>query len=212
MSINIFVVGGGGHAKVIISILKKLSNFNIIGYTDLNSLGEILGIKYLGTDSEIQKSISKSEAKYALGIGLTTNFAFRRKIIDQFSIYHAPQIISPHAMINEDVHINDGTVVMDGVIVNSGTWVGKFSILNTSCSIDHDCNIGNNVHVAPGTILSGGISIGDNVLLGTGTKIVQSVSICDNVITGAGSVIIKNITQSGIYVGAPAKKIKEFGR
>jgi UDP-perosamine 4-acetyltransferase len=48
---KIVVVGGGGHAKVLISILKKNADFEILGYTDLKDNGCILGIKYLGDDS-----------------------------------------------------------------------------------------------------------------------------------------------------------------
>jgi len=44
MSNKIVVIGGGGHAKVVISILKKLNNFNIVDYTDIENKGEILGI------------------------------------------------------------------------------------------------------------------------------------------------------------------------
>lgn len=34
------------------------------------------------------------------------------------------------------------------------------------------------------------------------------VSICDHVVIGAGSVVTKNITEAGIYIGNPAKKIR----
>ena len=30
----IVVIGGGGHAKVVISILRKLKRYRILGYTD----------------------------------------------------------------------------------------------------------------------------------------------------------------------------------
>ena len=54
---NIIVIGGGGHAKVIISILKKIKNFKILGYTDYKDNGEILSIPYLGNDDLINTYI-----------------------------------------------------------------------------------------------------------------------------------------------------------
>jgi acetyltransferase-like isoleucine patch superfamily enzyme len=51
--------------------------------------------------------------------------------------------------------------------------------------------------------------IGNNVSIGTNSTILP-VEICDNVVIGAGSVVTKNITQSGIYAGNPAKKIKNL--
>ena len=47
---DIIISGGGGHAKVVISILKKINQYNIIGYSSLSNEGNILGVKYLGKD------------------------------------------------------------------------------------------------------------------------------------------------------------------
>jgi acetyltransferase-like isoleucine patch superfamily enzyme len=49
--------------------------------------------------------------------------------------------------------------------------------------------------------------IGNNVSLGSNATILP-VEICDNVVVGAGSVVTKNITESGIYAGNPARKIR----
>ena len=41
---EIVVVGGGGHAKVVISILRKLEGYRILGYTDLKDNGALIGV------------------------------------------------------------------------------------------------------------------------------------------------------------------------
>lgn len=52
------------------------------------------------------------------------------------------------------------------------------------------------------------ISIGNNVQIGAGAMILPGVSICSNVIIGAGCIVSKSITEPGIYVGVPARKIR----
>lgn len=52
-------------------------------------------------------------------------------------------------------------------------------------------------------------NIGNNVSIGSNATIMP-VSICDNVVIGAGSVVTKNIDRPGIYVGNPAKFLKEI--
>jgi serine acetyltransferase len=52
--------------------------------------------------------------------------------------------------------------------------------------------------------------LGDNVVLGTNTTILGPVKICDNVIVGAMSLVNKDITEPGVYVGAPIKKISSI--
>lgn len=50
---------------------------------------------------------------------------------------------------------------------------------------------------------------GDNVVIGMGSILVGPLSICDNVMIGAGSFVNKDITEPGIYVGRPLRRIAE---
>ena len=47
-----------------------------------------------------------------------------------------------------------------------------------------------------------------NVDFGSNATILP-VEICDHVVIGAGTVVTKNITKSGVYIGNPAKNMKE---
>lgn len=51
--------------------------------------------------------------------------------------------------------------------------------------------------------------LGDNVVIGANSVIIGPLTICDNVIIGAMSLVNKNITEPGVYVGAPLRKISE---
>ena len=201
---KIIIIGGGGHAKVLISILKKLSSYEITGYTDMTNCGDILGIKYLGTDEEIFENKNFEKISLAvLGIGQIKNFNFRKKIVERYLAngYNFPAIISPDAIINEDVKIGNGTVLMDWVIINSGTEVKDFSIINTGVIVEHDCTIGSYTHLAPGTVLSGTVNVGNNTLLGTGSVVINNIDITNEVIIPAGSVVRKDVEQKGIFIG-----------
>ncbi|MNG10838.1 Galactoside O-acetyltransferase [compost metagenome] len=52
------------------------------------------------------------------------------------------------------------------------------------------------------------ISIGNNVQIGAGAIILPGVSICNNVIIGAGCIVSRSISEPGVYVGVPARKIR----
>ena len=84
----------------------------------------------------------------------------------------------------------------------------RASIINTNSTVEHDCVIGDNVHVAPGVTLSGGVRIGDNCVIGTGASVVQYVSISEGCLIGAGATVPRDIREPGIYVGNPVRKIK----
>ena len=94
---------------------------------------------------------------------------------------------------------------MPGVVINTGSSIGIGTILNTSCIVDHDCNIGDFVHIAPNSALAGDVSVRDMALVGIGSSIVQGKTIGTNSVVGAGSVVITNIPDDVVVCGVPAK-------
>lgn len=205
---DILIIGGGGHAKVLASVLKKHTEWNPIGYTEIEDKGLLLGLPYLGNDDIIPSLINDRNLKYAvIGIGQIINIESRKKIINAINStdLDLPTIISENAIVNEDVQIEEGSVIMDGVILQPGVRIGKYSIINTGATIDHDCRIGDFVHIAPGVNLSGDVVVGNNVLIGTGAKVIQSIQIQDDVIIAAGSAVSGYIVRPGIYIGVPAR-------
>ena len=211
--IDIIVIGGGGHARVVISILKKLSSYNILGYTDPKDRGELSCVSFLGCD-DVLKEVKKkfSECAAVIGVGMVSgDDASKRAGIFQLLKtlgYEVPPIISPDAIVNEDVEIGSGTVVMDGVVINSGTTIGNGAILNTHCSVDHDCEVRDFTHIGPGATLCGGVWVGEGVLVGAGSVISQNKSVGDNCIIGAGAVVAEDCIDSGTYVGVPVSRVK----
>lgn len=205
---KILILGGGGHAKVVVSILKKRRDFEIVGYTDNEDFGPVLGVPYLGRD-EVLKELKARYARCAavLGIGYLGNSDLREQLAEKLRAigFVMPAIISPQAVINEGVVIGDGTVVMDGVIINVGTRIGRYAILNTRASIDHDCEIDDFVHIAPGATLGGGVRVGARTLVGIHAAVLQYKTIGERCIIGAGAVVVHDCLQPGTYMGVPAR-------
>ena len=166
---TIVVIGGGGHAKVLISVLKK-SPYKPIGYTDRHNRGALLGVQHLGNDG-ILTGYAQAGGKLfaAIGLGMIDASDTRIRLMGDIASlgFSFPLIISPQAVVNEEVALGAGTVVFDGAVVNSGSVSGFLCILNTNSTVEHDCRLGDNVHIAPGTTVSGGVTIGDNCLIGS---------------------------------------------
>ena len=53
-----------------------------------------------------------------------------------------------------------------------------------------------------------GTIIGSSTYIGAGSKIAGGTQIGDNIVTGALSFVNKNLSEAGIYVGEPVRKIK----
>ena len=74
--------------------------------------------------------------------------------------------------------------------IQSDSIIGRHSILNTACSVDHDASIGDFAHVAPGAHLAGGVRVGEGALLGIGCSVLPGCTVGDWAIVGAGGVVL----------------------
>ena len=206
---NIIVIGGGGHAKVVISLLQEKQAYNVLGYTDVTDRGPILQVPYLGTDGDLPglRNLRRVDS-IAFGIGQLDIGITRQTLFEQLQNdgFFFPSITSKSAVVFPDVTLGDGTVAMAGTVVNTGSQVGRGCIVNTHASIDHDCHIGDFVHVAPGVTIAGGVSIGHNCFLGAGSTIIQGKTVASMCIVGAGSLVLNDLVSPGVYLGSPAKK------
>lgn len=106
-----------------------------------------------------------------------------------------------------------GLIVCAGVRFTNSIQVGDFGIFNQSVTIAHDVLIGDFVHLAPGSIVSGNVSIGHCCWIGAGAVINQGTNdnklhIGDNTVVGSGAVVIRPCDSDAVYAGIPAKRIK----
>ena len=99
---------------------------------------------------------------------------------------------------------------MAGAVINPGVGIGKGCIINTCSSVDHDCDVGDYVHIAVGSHLCGTVSVGDGTWIGAGATVINNVFICSDCMIGAGAVVVNDIQESGTYVGVPARRINRI--
>jgi UDP-perosamine 4-acetyltransferase len=210
---EIVVIGGGGHAKVVISILRKLGRYNILGYTDRNDHGAVLGVSFLGTDRELTALAAGAKTlAAAIGVGQVGLGQGRCELWTSLkaeaSALSFPSIVSPDAIVNEEVSVGEGAVVMDGAVVNGGTSIGRGAIVNTNSAVEHDVTLGDWVHVGPGATISGGVTVGRSSMIGAGATVIEGIKIEAGCMVGAGAVVVRDLTEAGVYVGSPARRIK----
>jgi UDP-perosamine 4-acetyltransferase len=208
---KIVVIAGGGHAKVLTGILRKNDTYDILGYTDIENRGAVLGTKYLGNDDVLASLITNyKKCKAVLGLGYISVSQQREKIYNRLKElgFEFPAIVSRDAVVNEEVTIGEGTLVCDGVVINSGAKIGRCVIVNTNTTVEHDCILGDYCHLASGAVLGGGAEIGDYSIIGSNAVVLQNIKIKARTLVGSGSVVTKDISEAGVYAGVPVRKIK----
>lgn len=206
---DLILIGGGGHCKSVIDVALT-SNIKINGILDphLSTNSNILNIPILGSDDLIGRY--SDEFTFSITIGSIKNTNVRRAIYSKIMRFKGElaTILSSKAHISTYSEIGNGTSVMHHSVINSDSKIGLNCIINTGSIIEHDVIISDFVHVSTGAIINGNCSLGENVFIGSNSTIKQGTKICNDVIIGAQSYVNKDITEPGIYVGVPIKKIK----
>jgi sugar O-acyltransferase (sialic acid O-acetyltransferase NeuD family) len=202
---NIYVIGAGGHGKVIISTLKKLGlNVTAIFDDDLSKKGkQILDVPILGAIS----AALPEDGRYVIAIGDNKK---RKNISGFLKDKEFISVIHPDTFVDFSAQIGIGTVIFAGAVVQVDSIIGDNVILNTSCTVDHDCIIGDYCHIAPGVNIAGGVRVGEGAFIGIGSCIIPNVKIGEWSQVGAGSVVVNDIPAGVLAYGNPAKVIREI--
>lgn len=198
---RLVIIGASGHGKVVADIAKKNEYDEIFFLDDNETLTQCGGYPVIGKSNKY--SFFDSDVIVAIG-----NPNIRERIQTQAELAgrRIPTLVHPNASVAENVEIGNGTVIMAGAVINPGTTIGKGCIINTCSSVDHDCKVGDYVHIAVGSHLCGTVTVGDGSWIGAGATVSNNISICQSCMIGVGAVVIKDIKESGTYIGVPVKR------
>lgn len=209
MNRSVIIIGGGGHAKVLLDALLK-SGIPVAGILDPDTSlhgNRLLGVQILGGD-ELLSDFPPQHYDLVNGVGSIKLPHARRMAFIKLkdSGYNFATVVHPSAIIGSEVELGEGSQIMAGTILQSGCRVGYNTIINTRSSLDHDCSIGSHCHIAPGATLSGGVKIGNGVHIGTGATVIQNISIGNDCLIAAGAVVVSDITEGLQVRGVPAQE------
>lgn len=204
---KLVVLGGGGHAKVVIETLRDAGAYEIVGFVDGLGAGEqLLGVARLGDDGIVADLVARGVSHVLPAVG---GNAVRVRLA-ALARRHGLQLasaISPFAYVSRSATLGEGVLIVAGAVINAAVTIGDCVIVNTNASVDHDGSIANGAHIAPRSALAGGVSVGEQTLVGIGSTVLPRVTIGANAIVGAGSCVVSDIPSGAKAYGVPARII-----
>jgi len=214
--IKVVGLGAGGHAKVVLEILRLIGQHELVGLLDPNKElwdTEVLGVPVLGDDDLLPRLYKEGVRHAFIGLGTVGDPRPRIELYKKALGYgfqivraiHSQAIISPSAIIG------DGPTVMAGAIINASTRLEDDVIINSGAIVEHDCVIESHAHIATGAQLASTVYVGEGSHIGIGASIRQCISIGQYAIIGAGAVVIDNVPDNVVVVGVPARILRGVG-
>lgn len=204
---DVVVFGGGGHARVLRHLVRALGH-RVVGYAAPQATPG-WDLDWLGTDAQVLARPDAARLTGVLGIGKNDAGDARFALLERLRAggIRFPSWTAPGAIV-QDAVLGDATVVLAGAVVVTGSRLGRACIVNTGASVDHDCVLGDDVHVAPGAVLCGGVRVGAHALVGAGATVVPGATIAAGCVVGAGATVTRPLTEPGVYVGTPARRVR----
>jgi UDP-perosamine 4-acetyltransferase len=204
----IIVIGGGGHAKVLIDALKCLQ-VPMLGICEKSlpiQARDVLGVPINHTDEQME-NYPRQAVLLVNGLGSIKDTGLRREVFQRFRKmgFSFRQVIHPAAVISPETSLGEGVQIMAGAVVQAGVAIGDNSLINTKASVDHDCTIGAHVHIAPGVTISGNVTIEEGVHVGAGATLIQGITIGKNCLIAAGTLVPRNVPPGVTVMGVPGR-------
>jgi len=204
--------GSAGHSKVIADIIA-LKGGKVLALFDNRDVPSALpGVPvFFGEDGLCQWVKSETPPLHIAGLVAIGGKRGRDRLFiqDLFKKYGIalPILVHPTAVVSRSARFGQGTQVLALANVAADVTTGDACIINHRASVDHECVLGNGVHIAPGAVVCGCVAVEDNAFIGAAAVILPRLTIGADAVVGAGAVVTRDVQPGTTVAGNPAKVI-----
>ena len=165
-----------------------------------------MGYRIIGDVSELENADSFN---FAIAVGdNAARQTIYKNLVEKIPSLYFPSLVHTSAVISFFTEIGDGTVVMPKSVIGPNSKVGKFCLINTQSSIDHDCEMLDYSSLAPGALTGGNVKIGLRSAISIGAIIKHGLKIGDDSVVGANSYLNIDLPNNQVAYGTPAKQVR----
>lgn len=195
---EVIIIGAGGHGAEIYEYIRYSQKITgrkelvIAGFLDDNPENYArykLSAPLLGGIKDHKVITGNS---YIIGIA---NLKYRRLFIDKFREEGAVFVSFIHcnAYVSESAVIGEGTIIGPNSNIGPNVKIGRFTLINSRCSMGHDTVIGDFNFISPNVCFSGFTKVGDENLFGINAATIPEIIIGNRNKIAAGMVLDHNI-------------------
>jgi sugar O-acyltransferase (sialic acid O-acetyltransferase NeuD family) len=213
MAKSFILWGSAGHAKVLSEIITNQGD-RVVALFDNNEVDTALADVPLhrGEEGFLAWASTQDDLKTIGGLAAIGGGRGRDRVAMQTLMRSTglliPVLVHPSAVVSPSAQLGAGTQILALANIGAESRLGEACIINHRASVDHECVLGNGVHLAPGATLCGCINIGDNVFIGASAVILPRISIGQDAVVGAGAVVTRDVLAGATVAGNPARVIK----
>ena len=213
MNKPVLVIGSGGHASVVLEALALQSQYSVVGLLDsFQPAGsEKHGFPILGSPERVAE-LAAAYCCHSFFVAVGDNW-FRDQISSMIRdvVANAEFItaIHPAACISRSASVGPGSIALAGAVIGVNARIAEGCILNTSCSVDHDCQLQAFSSVGPGAHIGGNVVVSARSAVGIGATLREKILVGADTVIGAGAAVVSDLPEHVVAFGVPARVVRQ---
>ena len=195
---KIAIIGAHTNARVIYYMIKKYNLFEVACFAVdkeyLHGEKEYLGLPLIAID-ELPKYISKETDYVFIGVLWNNLNSDRRHLYEKMKClgYKFVNVISPTAVIQEEVKLGENILICDNAIIECNTSIGDDTYIHGGAFVSESCNIGRHCFLGIKSLTAGAVTLGDQCFVGVGATLFDEVKIGEKCVIGARTIIKRHL-------------------
>ena len=200
---NLLIVGNGGHGKVVLDCARQMGVFDKIAFLTDHEAEALAGYPCFNEKDCDLGALRREYGELVVALGNNRLRLARQRYFAQLG-FRLPVLVHPQAAASPLAHIGAGSVVLAQAAVNAFARVGEACILNTAAVVEHDCVLGDGVHLSPKAAIGGGTAVDEGTWLCVGVSAADHIHIGAWSIAAAGAAVVTDVADGVLVAGVPA--------
>jgi len=207
------IIGAGETAEIAYWYFTRHTLYEIVAFSSEREFikDDMLFGLPVAPFEELKKTHPPSEHDAFVAISFARLNRLRTRLYNETKRkgYVLTSYISPHAFVWENVEIGDNCFVFEDNVIQYYAKIGNNVTLWSGNHIGHRTVIGDNCFISSHVVISGFCEVGESCFLGVNSCVIDGVKVAKDCYIGAGAVVVKDTEEGKVYIGNPARILKD---
>ncbi|GGV09807.1 acetyltransferase [Streptomyces filipinensis] len=208
---GLLIVGAGGFARETAQAVRAAADLELLGHLDDNPAlhgTEVDGVPVLGGGDLVH---DLPDARVVICVGNPADYAARARLVRRFGLPtdRYATVIHPTAAMSATSRVGPGSVLLAQCVLSAAVRVGAHVAVMPQAVLTHDDVVEDYVTIAAGVRLGGGVRLERGAYVGSGALVREGTTVGAWSLTGMGSTVLGDVPPGEVWVGSPARRLRE---
>ena len=203
------IYGASGLGREVLELSQVINAANyrwsqIVFIDDGDVPSQVNSHDVYGYDEALERFGNSLEVVMGIGEPSTREMLFKKLENDHIPL---STLVHPEVHVPDTTSVGTGSVIQYGCFISCNVTISNHVYLQPHCNVGHDVYLGKGCVVSGFVNLAGAVRVGECTYIGMSSAIKELVTVGKNTIIGMGSMVHKDVPDGVIAMGNPARVI-----